>query len=102
MQVELKHRGLGELLGLTFSLTAAHFGRLLAIVAPLELPTLAYEVLRHQHRGLPRGAPRTFHLALFAGWLLLAVLLRPLQQGAAILLLSSSFTGRDPSLGDSL
>jgi hypothetical protein len=45
VNVELRERSFGELIGLNFQLAVAHFGKLLVIVLLLGLPGLAAQLL---------------------------------------------------------
>lgn len=103
MRVTLRERRFGELLQQCFALTAAHFVPLVVIAAVFNLPQLAGQVLLHGSPSLGTGQPSADDLAAGAGVVGLSIvgwLLWPIAQGAAIFLVSGSFTGRSVSLGE--
>lgn len=95
MNVELRERSFGEMVGQSFSLTVAHFWRLLAIIIPFSLPNLALQLIQVETQ--QTEDPNPFILLAF---LLIMLLVAPIMQGASVLLVASSFTGASPSMGE--
>lgn len=100
MKMELKERSIGELIGQTFSLTAAHYFKLLAITLIVNLPiqglSLWSELTSRHARSVEEQAGAQLTGAILT--LILSFLLPPLAAGASILLVASSFVDTDSSL----
>lgn len=102
MKVELKDRTFGELVGQTYSLAAAHFGKLFVIVFAFSLPIWAvsyWMVVAQEHA---QNAQQVATISAIGGLAvsLLSLILAPVEVGACTLLVASSFTDGNPSLGD--
>ncbi len=101
MKVELRERSFGELVGQSYSLAGVHFLKLALIIGILGLPTVIYQllVMRSGEVGGPQEAGATAMVGVLV-LLILNLILVPLQQGASVLLVASSFTGDNPTLAD--
>lgn len=102
MKVELRERSFGELVGQTYSLAAAYFVKLFLIGVILGLPGLVFQLLAGAAGQGPHAAADFNPVATFAGLaaLLVSIIVVPIEQGVCTLLVASSFTGDNPSLGD--
>jgi hypothetical protein len=92
MQVSLKPRSVGELVGLSIKLSVAHFPKLLPVFAILTLPVLALEIHNAEDPQTPT------ELVVFV----LHWVLGSLTSVVATTLVASSFTGVNSSLGKAL
>jgi hypothetical protein len=99
MQVDLRPRSFGELVGLTFSLTAAHFAKLFPLSLLLSAPGLAMTFYEKQ---LDPVQDAGLILATALVSLLLATAIWPLASAASIKIVASSYTGTRCSLGEGL
>lgn len=107
MSVELKQRSFGELVGQCFSLAVSHFPQLIIIIGLLGLPSLIAQILvlpftHPEVVGQPTPEQALERLLASLVFLLVTVILGPIQQGASILLVAGSFTGDQPTIGASL
>jgi hypothetical protein len=101
--VQLRERTFGELFSLIFSLALSHFPMLFVILAVFSLPSLAFNLVYGFGDGL--GGPDLESVDLtMAGISLLGLLLiivaNALAQGAGMLLVAGSFTGRSATIGE--
>jgi hypothetical protein len=101
MQVELRERTFGELIGQTYSLAAKHFVKLFLIGLVIGFPGFVFQLLAENtvsgdpgHRQFHPGVATAGLLAILISFLLI-----PLEQGVCTLLVASSFTGDNPTLG---
>lgn len=99
MHVDLRPRSVGELIGQTFALSAAHFGRLFLIMAALNAPAVALQMLEHR---VAAGQDPVTALALALAALFLVLIVTPLGVAAALELVACSYTGQPCSLGRAL
>lgn len=105
MNLDLRQRTFGELLGLCFQLPLGHFAKLFVIVVVLGVPNLILQLALVTFMGAGDARdPEVAAGALGITFLILivALIIGPLQQGASILAVSGSFTGKHLSVGDCL
>lgn len=104
MQVELRERSFGELIGVSVSLAVAHFPKLFLLAVVCGLPNLVMQFVMPQVT--PGVQPRPDQLMLLLGAtfgiMIISLLVYPIQQGASVLIVAGSFTGDAPSLGESV
>ncbi len=99
MQVDLRPRSFGELVGLTFSLSAAHFAKLFPLSLLLSAPGLAMAFYQKQMDPVEDAGSI---LALALGGMLIGFAIWPLAAAASIKIVASSYTGTRCSLGEGL
>lgn len=95
MQVELRPRSFGELVGQTFALSVAHFARLFPITLVLSAPTVALSVYQNTLDQLQQPG---LVAALSLGSMLLSFALWPIGAAVAIKIVAGSYTGRTCSM----
>ena len=99
MQVDLRPRSFGELVGLTFSLSGAHFAKLFPLSLLLSAPSLALTFFQRQMDPVEDlGAI----MAMTLGAMLVGIAIWPLAAAASIKIVASSYTGTRCSLGEGL
>lgn len=95
MQVDLRPRSLGELVGQTLALSAAHFVRLFPITFVLSAPSVALEFYGKTLDQVRDPGPALL-VSLIS--IVVSMAIWPLGAAAAITMVAGSFTGRSSSL----
>ncbi len=98
MQVELRPLTLSEIIGLTFQLAMAHFGKLLLAYGLVQIPTLLVQIFAYTQIADP--VQQQLVVTVGAGGI--GMVVAPIAIGASTALIAASFTGDRVTVGQAL
>lgn len=98
MQAELRPLTLSEIIGLTFQLAMAHFGKLLIAYGLVQIPILLVQIFAYTQV----EDPLQQQLVITLGSGGLKMIVAPIAIGASTALVASSFTGERVTVGQAL